>query len=372
MQGRYASVFCRRAFELGPFVAALRLKIDYDDGFAAYLNGTEVARSASLAPPGVPIAWNRLAAAGREAGQLEIFDLPVAALVPGKNVLAIHVHNSALDSSDLSLLPALVADYTLVPPGSAWRFLRGSKPLPASWKELAFDDSAWEEGRTGIGYGDDDDATVLLDMQGSYGAVFCRREVLIAAPGELEKVSLRVLYDDGVVVFVNGTEVARLNVPAGAVSRTLLASGTVEPRTATVSIPARLLVVGRNVIAVSVHNSALDSTDLSFDATLFESLRPPGTRCDATFRRGDADGDGVVNITDAVLTLGFLFLGSRTPSCIDAADADDDGKVELTDAVYVLSFLFLAGRPFPPPASPACGVDPTADALGCQQPVDCP
>lgn len=372
MQGSYASVFCRRELEVGAPPAALRLKIDYDDGFAAYLNGVEVARSATMGAPGVPIAWNALAPGSREAGQPEVFDLPVSALVPGTNVLAIEVHNTTLDSSDLSLLPALIADHALLPPGSPWRFLRGSRALPASWKELSFNDAAWETGRTSIGYGDEDDLTQLLDMQNSYGAIFCRHDFAIDNPGALEALSLRVLYDDGVVVFVNGTEVQRLNMPAGAVTRTLLARSAIEPQAATIPIPTSLLVAGRNVVAVSVHNASLDSSDLSFDAALVASVGPATSSCEPTFRRGDADGDGQLNITDAVLTLGFLFLGTRTPSCLDAADADDDGHVMLTDAVYLLSYLFNAGPPLPPPASPSCGIDPTADALDCQQPVECP
>jgi hypothetical protein len=364
MQGSYASVFCRREFRAGPLVRALRLKVDYDDGFAAYLNGTEVARSASLSPPGQPIAWNRLAES-REAGALEIHDIPASLLIPGVNVLAVQVHNSALDSSDLSILPALSADSALLAPGSRWRFLRGSRPLPAAWKDADFDDSAWEEGRAGIGYGDGDDATELLDMQGSYGAVFCRGEFFLEPRAGSAPVVLRILHDDGAVLFVNGTEVARLNMPAGTVTPGLLASSAVEAQPAAVSIPAGLLASGRNVIAVSVHNAALDSSDLSFDALVHESMPAIALDCESVLLRGDGDGDGTVTITDAVFTLNFLFLGGVEPGCPDAADADDDGGIQITDAVYVLNFLFLGGAPIPDPSGPECGPDPTEDALGC-------
>ena len=115
MRGNYPSVFCRREFELSSDVSALRLWVDYDDGFAAFINGVEVARSASLAAPGAPISWDMLARDGREAGVSEVYELPTSSLVPGTNVLAIQVHNTALDSSDLSLIPELLADY--VPEG---------------------------------------------------------------------------------------------------------------------------------------------------------------------------------------------------------------------------------------------------------------
>jgi hypothetical protein len=83
------------------------------------------------------------------------------------------------------------------------------------------------------------------------------------------------------------------------------------------------------------------------------------------FVRGDTNHDGAVDITDAISTLGFLFLGQRAPACEDAADADDRGTLEITDAVYILNFLF-SGGPEPAPPHDAAGEDPTEDALGCR------
>ncbi|MBI4606369.1 MAG: hypothetical protein HY721_30760 [Planctomycetes bacterium] len=84
----------------------------------------------------------------------------------------------------------------------------------------------------------------------------------------------------------------------------------------------------------------------------------------APFRRGDADGNGTLQLTDAVNTLGFLFLGGPTLTCLDAADTSDAGKVDITAAIYLLTHLFLGGPP-PPAPHPDCGPDPTGDALGC-------
>lgn len=82
------------------------------------------------------------------------------------------------------------------------------------------------------------------------------------------------------------------------------------------------------------------------------------------FRRGDADTSGVVDITDAIFTLGFLFSGGPPPSCPDAADTDDNGTIEITDPINELGFLFL-GNPAPPPPGPRdCGPDPVDDGLG--------
>jgi PKD repeat protein len=88
------------------------------------------------------------------------------------------------------------------------------------------------------------------------------------------------------------------------------------------------------------------------------------------FLRGDADADGVPGLTDAVLTLDYLFRGGGEPACVKAADADDDGAVNVTDAVYLLNFLFL-GHGSPPPPFPDCGIDPTNDDLGCESFAAC-
>ncbi len=81
------------------------------------------------------------------------------------------------------------------------------------------------------------------------------------------------------------------------------------------------------------------------------------------FTRGDVNGDGNVNLTDAVGTLGFLF-GGDSLSCHDVADANDSGDVNLTDAIFLLEFLFAGGSE-PPAPYPEKGVDPTADELSC-------
>lgn len=82
------------------------------------------------------------------------------------------------------------------------------------------------------------------------------------------------------------------------------------------------------------------------------------------FIRGDSNGDNQVRISDAIKTLGYLFLGSAPPSCFDAADANDDGELDIGDPVTTLGFLFLGGVVIPPPNGTP-GPDPTADSMTC-------
>lgn len=85
---------------------------------------------------------------------------------------------------------------------------------------------------------------------------------------------------------------------------------------------------------------------------------------EAAFVRGDANFDDAVNISDAIFTLAFLFLGGPAPLCDDAADADDNGRLDITDAIRILNSLFLGTQTLPPPF-PEEGQDLTPDSLGC-------
>ena len=85
------------------------------------------------------------------------------------------------------------------------------------------------------------------------------------------------------------------------------------------------------------------------------------------FRRGDADDNGSLQLTDGIFILNFLFLGGAAPVCGDAADADNNGAIQLTDGIFILNFLFLGGQA---PVQPGleCGEDTAQpdDGLGCE------
>lgn len=255
----------------------------------------------------------------------------------------------------------------LIEAGSEWSFLRGVAAPPSDWREPDFDDSAWERGPAGIGYGDGDDLTVLEDMQGSYLTVFLRRGFDAPELEDSEELVLTVIHDDGVAVHLNGTELGRAVMPAGPVTNTTAASRTHEAAATTFRIPKDRLLPGANVIAASVHNAGIDSSDLSFDAVLSKSRKALDVDCDGppafVFRRGDVSGNGSFEITDAIRILDFLFRGEGEIPCPDTADADDDGSLSVTDAVRLLGHLFQ-GSAAPPAPGRECGADPTPDELG--------
>ena len=113
MQNNYISVYARKDFNVPDPNAVYRLlfSMDYDDGFVAYLNGTEIARAnVTSSPP----AYNTAADADHEASgggstaqPVEYFEVNELLLQAGNNVLAFQGHNKSISSSDFSMIPAL-------------------------------------------------------------------------------------------------------------------------------------------------------------------------------------------------------------------------------------------------------------------------
>ncbi len=108
---------------------------------------------------------------------------------------------------------------------------------------------------------------------------------------------------------------------------------------------------------------------LAFDAagSLLTSDRIVVTRTTddgPLFVRGDVDGNGRIQVTDAIGVLLHLFAG-KPANCEDAADVDDDGELRGSDAVRLLSYLFQRGEA-PPAPFPALGTDPTPDGIECR------
>jgi len=173
----------------------------------------------------------------------------------------------------------------IIPEGHVWSFFRGTQDPPEGWNQPGFDDSSWETGATGIGYGDGDDRTILEDMrcsaasgegvegdakciEGGYLAFFARTTFATPVIPDGERLFVKVSYDDGLVLYVNGVQVGRVNMPDGPVSRTTAARSAVgdapkEPD-AVLVIPGELLRDVQNTLAASVHNANLLSSDASF------------------------------------------------------------------------------------------------------------
>jgi hypothetical protein len=182
------------------------------------------------------------------------------------------------------LIPRLETD--LVGNGTFWRYFKGTQAPPASWRETDFDDSVWLGGATGIGYGDNDDQTVLSDMrrtdaQPGYVSVFLRHTFHLTEADRLALNDLILLvdYDDGFIASLNGVEVARANMRAGTVAYDQTAAGSHEagtPESFDITAFKQYLRNGLNVLAVQVHNQSPTSSDLSIHPELLSRTRLPG------------------------------------------------------------------------------------------------
>jgi hypothetical protein len=96
-----------------------------------------------------------------------------------------------------------------------------------------------------------------------------------------------------------------------------------------------------------------------------------GTAVPLLFIRGDATGEGAIDISDGILVFNYLFLGGRPPGCLQAADANASENVDISDGIYVLNYLFMGG-PEPPAPFPGCGVTPQGSGLPCAFFPGCP
>ncbi|MFH1108836.1 MAG: lamin tail domain-containing protein [Planctomycetota bacterium] len=157
--------------------------------------------------------------------------------------------------------------------GDDWRYYKGTEQPPLHWTSLFFDDSSWATGLSGIGAGDGDDATELTDMQGNYLTVYGRRLFHLSNPGVVIALTLTVDFDDGMVAYLNGHEVARSNVHAyparfdsPAAAEHEASGGDVNPNPPEVFellAFTPLLRPGTNVLAIQGHNRSLESDDFS-------------------------------------------------------------------------------------------------------------
>jgi hypothetical protein len=167
----------------------------------------------------------------------------------------------------------------LVAAGSVWRYLdTGIDPGPA-WIDPFYDDSAWAAGPAELGYGDNDEVTVINRMVG--GAIlltaYFRHTFIVADASAIPGLALQLRRDDGAIVYLNGVEVFRNNMPPGPASYSTLASSTALDD-GNVPVEAQLssgtLVSGANVIAVEVHQASPASSDITFDLALLPSSAP--------------------------------------------------------------------------------------------------
>lgn len=169
---------------------------------------------------------------------------------------------------------------TIFESGSEWFYNDLGESLDnADWTSSNYNDGNWKKGSAPLGYGKDMVVTTTSygeDSQNKYPTTYFRKHVTLdVVPDSKSTFTLSFTIDDGLVVYVNGTEAGRYNMNDGNVTYSTYARQYApnNPDTGTLTLDASLFRKGDNVIAVEVHNCDNHSTDLLWDASL-ESLLP--------------------------------------------------------------------------------------------------
>jgi hypothetical protein len=177
---------------------------------------------------------------------------------------------------------AAISQDVLVPAGAVWRYLDDGSDQGTAWWATAFPDSNWAFGPAQLGYGDGDEATVVSygpNPNWKYVTTYFRHTFDVTDPGQFAFLVTELLRDDGAVIYLNGTEVVRSNMPDGPIDFETFAASTVsgaeEDRFFRFYIDANLLVSGANCLAVEIHQRSRTSSDISLDLALRSTSEPP-------------------------------------------------------------------------------------------------
>src|ERR1041385_4259910 len=169
---------------------------------------------------------------------------------------------------------SVTAQSSLVATGAVWKYLDTGLDPGTAWRALSFDDAGWLSGAAQLGFGDGDEVTRIsqTNTAGMTNVAFYFRRVFnVAAPSAYTNLLVRLRRDDGAVVYLNGSEVFRSNMPLGPIDDATLAATTATDdgdRIFASGVDAALLVPGNNILAVEVHQATPMSSDISFDLEL--------------------------------------------------------------------------------------------------------
>lgn len=164
----------------------------------------------------------------------------------------------------------------LVRTGSVWRYFDQGQDLGTAWRDPGYDDRQWQSGPAQLGYGDGDERTVVGfggQAANKYLTTYFRSSFNLTNAAAVGKLTVRVLRDDGAVVYLNGSEAFRTGMPDGDIGFGTAANITVSGADETSvfydkDLDPALLREGLNVVAVEVHQVRADSSDISFDLNL--------------------------------------------------------------------------------------------------------
>jgi hypothetical protein len=214
----------------------------------------------------------------------------------GTYVLRLTVFDGAASHSD-EVVFMVTDEEILFPRGSNWKYHdQGATDFGTAWRMPEYDDTAWASGLAELGYGDNNEVTVLSygpNSSRKYTTTYFRTTFVLDDISNIASLTALLRRDDGGVVYLNGEEILRDNMPAGEVQYDTRASSTVgggnESTFFPFNLPATHLVLGTNRVAVEIHQGNSTSSDISFDLEFL-----------ANKYEIDADQDGMSDIWEAL------------------------------------------------------------------------
>jgi hypothetical protein len=221
-----------------------------------------------------------------------------------------------LDGSDPRLLggavspSALAATFgggapvpvTYMSTGHVWRYLDNGSNQGTAWRATAFNDTTWSAGPSQLGYGSNNEGSGTAvsfgpDASNKYITTYFRTTVNIPDPAAWNHFLMRIKYDDGVAVYVNGSEVVRANLAADAAYNTMALSNVAnEDQWKDFTVATSAFAPGINTIAVEIHQVTAASSDIRLDMTL----------------RGEPASGGGANVSDPLFFAQATTLKARS------------------------------------------------------------
>lgn len=173
-------------------------------------------------------------------------------------------------STEANNKPTIPKDYrAIIKPQASWHYLVENDP-PDDWTQSAEVTKAWKQGPAGFGYGDGDDRTELKTMRGRYSRVYVRKGIPGSELKNLKSLALAINYDDAFIAYLNGHEIARINVGQGRGAKASKIGSHEAQGYELLPIEnfQKLLREGNNVLAIEGHNTSLTSSDFTLDPYL--------------------------------------------------------------------------------------------------------
>ncbi|QHL88830.1 T9SS type A sorting domain-containing protein [Nibribacter ruber] len=173
------------------------------------------------------------------------------------------------------------AQNTLIPFGSSWQYLDNGTDQGMAWISTSFNSSTWKTGSAKFGYGVEGINTQIgfgPDKSKKYVTTYFRKSISITDPASLGDFTANIRLDDGAVIYVNGVEVHRINMPTGPIAYNTLSAVSSSgdgSKTLTFQVNSAPFVSGTNVIVVEIHQSKVNTSDMAFDMELSSSLYGP-------------------------------------------------------------------------------------------------